>query len=140
MTKNPPKKKKTTRATGATGSGVRTVDGTRTVTLAEFDRMAEEGSDELDDFGDLSKAIRASEAEAQRVNVDFPKPTVAALDAEASRLGIARQSLIKMWIGERLDEVNRADTWRNLPPNTPELLHELLAQLEKAPAKKRGGK
>lgn len=39
----------------------------------------------------------------QRVNVDFPTWEVAALDREAERLGITRQSLIKVWIAERID-------------------------------------
>ena len=38
-----------------------------------------------------------------RVNVDFPTWTVAGLDKEATRLGISRQALIKIWIAERLD-------------------------------------
>ncbi len=39
-----------------------------------------------------------------RVNVDFPAWTVSALDKEATRLGISRQALIKVWITERLDQ------------------------------------
>ena len=39
-----------------------------------------------------------------RVNVDFPAWTVTALDQEATRLGISRQALIKVWIAERLDQ------------------------------------
>ena len=38
-----------------------------------------------------------------RVNVDFPSWTVAELDKEATRLGVSRQALIKIWIAERLD-------------------------------------
>ncbi len=41
--------------------------------------------------------------EVRRVNVDFPVWMIASLDAEAARLGITRQAVIKMWIGERLD-------------------------------------
>ena len=39
----------------------------------------------------------------QRVNVDFPVWMVESLDAEATRLGITRQPIIKTWIAERLD-------------------------------------
>lgn len=39
-----------------------------------------------------------------RVNVDFPAWTVKELDREASRLGVTRQSLIKIWIAERIDQ------------------------------------
>lgn len=38
----------------------------------------------------------------RRVNVDFPEWMVTALDREAVRLGVTRQSVIKVWIAERL--------------------------------------
>lgn len=96
-TTSQPKRKKV-RGGGGT---VNSVDGKRTISVKEFDRLAEEGSAELDQFVDWSKAERINAV--QRVNVDFPKATVLQLDLEANRLGITRQSLIKMWIGERLD-------------------------------------
>lgn len=37
------------------------------------------------------------------MNVDFPAWVVGALDAEADRIGVPRQSLIKMWIVERME-------------------------------------
>jgi hypothetical protein len=40
--------------------------------------------------------------EIQRVNVDFPRWMVAQMDREAERLGVTRQSIIKVWIAERL--------------------------------------
>lgn len=52
---------------------------------------------------DLSPA-RRSKREVQRVNVDFPAWMVSSLDAEASRLGVTRQAVIKTWIAERLDQ------------------------------------
>jgi hypothetical protein len=54
------------------------------------------------DYIDWSSARRAGEA-PKRVNVDFPLWMVARLDAEASRRGVTRQALIKMWLAERLD-------------------------------------
>ena len=38
----------------------------------------------------------------KRVNVDFPKWVVDSLDKQARHLGVTRQSLIKMWIAERV--------------------------------------
>jgi hypothetical protein len=35
--------------------------------------------------------------------VDFPSSIVESLDREAKRLGVTRQSVIKMWIAERLE-------------------------------------
>ena len=50
---------------------------------------------------DLSKARRVG-TDAKRVNVDFPGWMVQSIDREADRLGVTRQSLIKMWLAERL--------------------------------------
>jgi len=41
--------------------------------------------------------------EARRINVDFPAWMVESLDREARRLGVTRQSLIEVWIAERLE-------------------------------------
>ena len=38
----------------------------------------------------------------RRVNVDFPIWMIDALDKEAARLGVTRQSIIKVWLAERL--------------------------------------
>ena len=56
----------------------------------------------------LSNARRPGH-ELRRVNVDFPNWIIESLDAQASRLGVTRQSIIKMWIAERLkEEVRKA--------------------------------
>jgi hypothetical protein len=65
-----------------------------------FDRKFDDGEDVLDQL-DLAKARRVS-TEPKRVNVDFPEWMVRSLDREAQRLGVTRQSLIKMWLAERL--------------------------------------
>ena len=49
---------------------------------------------------DLSKAKRVMQAQ-KRVNVDFPKWMVESLDREASKLGVARQPVIKIWLAEQ---------------------------------------
>ena len=51
---------------------------------------------------DVSKARRPMH-EIRRVNVDFPEWMVRSLDKEASRLGVSRQSVIKIWLAERLE-------------------------------------
>jgi hypothetical protein len=68
---------------------------------SDFDRKFDEGEDVTADL-DLSKARRPSQ-EQRRVNVDFPAWMVEALDREAKRLGVTRQSIIKVWIAERLE-------------------------------------
>ena len=69
----------------------------------ELDAKFDAGEDVLEYF-DLSKARRPN-LEPKRVNVDFPVWMVNELDKEARRLGVTRQSIIKMWIDERLHRV-----------------------------------
>lgn len=66
----------------------------------EFDRTFDDGED-MSAHVDWSKARRPN-IESKRVNVDFPAWMVSGMDQQAKRLGITRQSLIKMWIADRL--------------------------------------
>lgn len=75
-------------------------DTTTAITAEEFDRRFDDGED-IGEFVDWSSARRPG-LELKRVNVDFPAWVVSGLDREARRLGVTRQSLIKMWIAERL--------------------------------------
>ncbi len=67
---------------------------------SDFDRKFDEGEDVTADL-DMSKARRPG-LEQRRVNVDFPLWMVESLDREAKRLGVTRQSVIKVWIADRL--------------------------------------
>ena len=69
----------------------------------EFDEIFDSGED-ITHLLDLS-TIRRPRLELRKVNVDFPVWMIQELDHESTRLGITRQSLIKSWIGERLDEI-----------------------------------
>ena len=53
---------------------------------------------------DVSKARRPRQ-EQRRVNVDFPTWMIESLDREARRLGVTRQSIIKVWLAERLEQL-----------------------------------
>ena len=72
----------------------------KTITAQELDEKFDNGED-VSAYFDLSKARRPN-LEARRVNVDFPAWVVEGLDREARHLGVTRQSVIKMWIAERL--------------------------------------
>jgi hypothetical protein len=67
-----------------------------------FDRKFDSGGKILDQV-DLSKARRVG-TDAKRVNVDFPAWMVDSLDREARRLGVTRQSLIKLWLADKLGQ------------------------------------
>ena len=55
---------------------------------------------------DLSKAKRVLQVQ-KRVNVDFPTWMIESLDREAGKLGVTRQSIIKVWLADRLEQVTR---------------------------------
>jgi hypothetical protein len=67
-----------------------------------FDKKFDEGKDIVGEL-DLSK-IRRPNQEQRRVNVDFPIWMIESLDREAGRLGVTRQSIIKVWLAERLEQ------------------------------------
>ena len=86
---------------------ITSLDGTRTITVEEFDRIFDDASDEIDQFVDRS-TFKWVEPKPHRVNVDFPPLMVHDLDAVAQKRGVTRQALIKMWLADKLDEHRRA--------------------------------
>ena len=68
----------------------------------KFEQQFDEGVDITASL-DLSKAKRVLQ-EQKRVNVDFPSWMIDRLDKEARRLGVTRQSVIKVWLSERLEQ------------------------------------
>jgi hypothetical protein len=70
---------------------------------------AEAFDQQFDDGGDVTAALDLSKAKRpllaqRRVNVDFPVWMIDSLDREATKLGITRQSIIKVWLAERLED------------------------------------
>jgi hypothetical protein len=68
----------------------------------QFDKKFDKGED-ITKYLDLAKAKRIEQVQ-KRVNVDFPIWMVHNLDKEAQRLGVPRQSIIKLWVAERLEK------------------------------------
>ena len=66
----------------------------------EFDKKFDNGED-VSEYFDLTNAKRPVQ-EQKRVNVDFPIWMIQSLDKRAKKLGVTRQSIIKIWIAERL--------------------------------------
>ena len=67
-----------------------------------FDRKFDAGEKIVERL-DIGKARRVG-TDAKRVNVDFPAWMVDSLDREARRLGVTRQSLIKLWLADKLGQ------------------------------------
>lgn len=75
----------------------------------DFDRKFDAGRKDVAEELDLSTARRVNQ-DQKRINVDFPAWVVEALDREAARIGVTRQSIIKVWLVERLQaEAARGD-------------------------------
>lgn len=67
----------------------------------DFDKKFDQGKDDVIDDLNLSTTRRVNQ-EQKRINVDFPAWVVESLDREAARIGVTRQSIIKVWLVERL--------------------------------------
>ena len=75
------------------------------ITAKEFDEKFDNGED-ISEYLDFSKATRLNtlKTDTKKVNVDFPQWVIESLDKEAKKIGVTRQSIIKVWIAERLKE------------------------------------
>ncbi|EHR42525.1 MAG: CopG family transcriptional regulator [Alishewanella agri] len=69
-----------------------------------FDKKFDDNAVDIIDDLDLSTIKRPNQAQ-RRVNVDFPAWMIESLDQEANRIGVTRQSIIKVWLAERLEEI-----------------------------------
>lgn len=69
----------------------------------EFDKQFDDDQN-ISDQLDLTKARRPLQ-EQRRVNIDFPVWMIASLDKEAKKLGVTRQSIVKVWLAERLQAI-----------------------------------
>jgi predicted DNA binding CopG/RHH family protein len=76
----------------------------KTATAKTFDN-----GEDISDYLDFSQASKLSDfkkktVKTKKINVDFPEHILMLLDQEAQRIGVTRQSIIKVWIAERLKE------------------------------------
>jgi len=76
----------------------------KAIKAKEIEKKFDEGED-ISKYLDMSKARRPHQ-EQKRVNVDFPLWMIHLLDKEAKRLGVPRQSIIKVWVAERLEKAS----------------------------------
>jgi len=72
------------------------------MTAQDFERRFDEGED-ITPYIDES-SIRRPGMEARRVNVDFPEWIIQKLDFQSKMIGVSRQSLIKLWVSERVQQ------------------------------------
>ena len=77
---------------------------------SDLDKKFDDNEEDVLEHFDLSSARRINQKQ-KRINVDFPEWVINSLDREANRIGVTRQSIIKMWLVERLEtqEANKAN-------------------------------
>jgi len=79
----------------------------------DFDKKFDQNQEDIIDDLDLT-TLRKPNQEQRRINVDFPAWVIESLDREAARIGVTRQSIIKVWLVERLKAEAATNTL--LPP------------------------
>jgi hypothetical protein len=72
---------------------------------SEVDKIFDDNQEDILEHFDTSK-IRMINEEPKRVNIDFPIWMVQSLDKEAKHVGVSRQAIIKMWLAEKLQNLN----------------------------------
>ena len=81
----------------------------KTISAEEFDKKFDNGEDILP-YVNLSSKRTLEDFEKEilaikKVNVDLPAWAITSLDKEAKRMGVTRQSIIKMWLIQKLDDL-----------------------------------
>lgn len=76
-----------------------------TISSEEFDKLVDDNEQDIIEHLDLDSARRPGR-DVRRVNVDLPTWMIESLDVEAARVGVTRQSIIKMWLADTIDRRN----------------------------------
>ena len=71
----------------------------------ELDEKFDKGEEDILHYFD-TKNVRRPNQKQKRVNVDIPQWMINSLDRESKRIGVTRQSLIKMWLADRLEKIS----------------------------------
>jgi hypothetical protein len=71
-----------------------------TIKAEELDKKFDDGED-ISEYLDWDKAVRPN-LDQKRVNLDLPIWMIQSLDSEARRVGVTRQSIMKVWLAERI--------------------------------------
>jgi hypothetical protein len=77
----------------------------------DFDKKFDDNESDILDGLDLSTVKRPNQMQ-KKVNVDFPTWMINSLDKEAHRIGVTRQSIIKVWLAERLEKIAENKTFQ----------------------------
>jgi hypothetical protein len=71
----------------------------------ELDKVFDDGQEDILPYLDIT-TLRRPNLDQKRVNVDLPVWMIQKLDRQAGLIGVTRQSIIKVWLSERIKEEN----------------------------------
>jgi hypothetical protein len=71
----------------------------------ELDKVFDDGQEDILPYLDMT-TLRRPNLDQKRVNVDLPVWMIQNLDRQADLIGVTRQSIIKVWLSERIKEEN----------------------------------
>lgn len=69
----------------------------------ELDKIFDEGKEDILPYLDMA-TLRRPNLDQKRTNVDLPIWMIQKLDRQANLIGVTRQSIIKVWLSERIKE------------------------------------
>ncbi len=72
---------------------------------SDIDKKFDDNQEDILEYFDRAK-IKMINEESKRVNIDFPSWMVKSLDKAAKHMGVSRQAVIKMWLAEKLQNLN----------------------------------
>lgn len=79
-----------------------------TKTDAELDQIFDDGEEDILQYADMTTAHRPNREKLRAMSIQLPEWLVGVLDREAGRMGISRQAVMKVWLTERADSLQRA--------------------------------
>ena len=83
----------------------------------ELDKIFDDGKEDILPYLDMS-TLRRPNLDQKRVNVDLPIWMIQKLDRQANLIGVTRQSIIKVWLSERIKaEYAEKDSGANALPH-----------------------
>ena len=77
--------------------------------MAKTKKISTKEFDEKFESGESMSAHVDWDSATKTVNLDLPVWAIRALDSEASRRGVARQALMKMWLVDRIDGLSKKE-------------------------------
>ena len=75
----------------------------QSISAEELDRLFDEGKEDVLQYFDPDGWTRPGKVH-EKVSVSLPEWIVSSLDQEAARIGADRQTVIEMWLSERLSK------------------------------------